>query len=705
MGGSVDGQRADAQLQERLRSARLRSQAYLSTGDWTSAALELEALRVRLPEDRFVQASLAAAYRQLGRMEEAENLYRRLMARHPEFIEYRTELASLLQDQRRSPEVVALLEHYFEIPEKASSELLQLLVNASDQTGDRARSGRLYEELLQRFPDTVIYRILAAERALATGDRATATELFVSAREQSGDTPRILKGLALAHTEASPRYQEYLLQVLSLDRADVEAPYWIAEQLHGSDPIRAVQYYEETLRRLDDRPAGGAYEIGLRARSLFRLGNTDAGLGLFRELADLRPFDMGLRNDVADLLIAEGLSEVALEWIPAGQGDERSGRLRAQIYLARGDWTRAADELAILAATDSLNLRLQVDLAEILARADRWREARRIQDDLVFSAHVPRPIAERAYELRQAMRRRGSQLDLELHHVGLPGEDQWKARPLLRWQPARRWSADLDWRGGRYRDTATSVEIEEQVQQVSLSVTALPKPGSELTVDGHIHQGVDRTVGGVGLAGRLPVGRDSRLMLDARFNELWEEPVDAVDGAGLFHRLRLGASTSWHGFYLSAGGDRRLLRWRRAEFGSDWRGNIYIGREILRRPYGAGYALRSISLTASHEVSGSDQKVTVPTLQLLDATRVTTLGLYAHSIIQARGHLDVAPFIGRDPERSLGWGSLRGISITAGLALTPAMELRAEGFFANESSVQSAGGSYRNVRIGLSHYL
>ena len=701
---------ADQDLEARTRAARLRAQVYLATGEWAKATGELERLADRFPRDRYILGDLAGAYQQQGEIDRAVEIFRRLLDLDPEAAVYRRDLAYLLSEAGRYGEVLDLLADVLRSPQEAGPELIQLLVQACDRSGRGAEADRLYETLLQRRPSDPPLLLAMGERYLSQQRPEEAVVFFRQAHAVEPRNPRALKGMALAMgPEWRTQYREYLLPVLVLDRQDAEVPYLLGEFYLADDPEKAGRYFHEALKRLRKKDATSPYEQDMEARLYYRLGWRMRAESLFRKLLEQRPGDIDLKNDLAEMLIADGRDEEVLELLPPGAGDGRSARLRTTVYLQRRRWSAAAGELSLLVAQSPTDESLKLDLAEALESSGDWPAALDLHDE-VLRRKRGRTTAERAYEMRHQLRtRRGSHLGLHLDHTGLTGEDSFGFRPLLRWQVGSRLHGALHGSVHRRADRtiADHPDFSKRMGDYGLALGYALRPDWEVEVyaRGHLWHLEGRP--NFGVATRYYLERGGAVEASGSVNDVWSEPVDAILYKGLFNQARLS-------FYLPLAGRwavqgqaywRGLRLHRTQYFGSERRGSIGLSREILRRPYGASFPLRSLNLSVAHERTWSSQEAAfLELIRLLDRTSATSVELLAHFLLCQRSSLDLAVFAGRDPERDLAPGELLGLSFRFQADLSSNLAFYASGFFSSESSVEATGGSYRQARAGLIHY-
>lgn len=694
----------------RVRAARLRAQAHIGKADWAAATAELERLAEVRPDDAYVLADLALTYLRQNRPAEAEALYRRLVRLHPDRLQHRIDLAYVLHDGGRFDEVCQVLETVHGDPGGVPDAVLDILADALERTGRGDRAEVLFETQLSRRPEDADLLCRAGEWHMRRGRAESARALFWRARRANPDSPRPLKGLAAALGESDPgQRRRYLTLALALDLSDPELPYLIAEGEWDSDRRGAIARYEETLRRLDQGAFAEPYFRRLEARVRYRLGERAAADSLMAVLVRQYPGDSAQRNDFADLLLENGRAEAALAMLPPGKGDLRSARLRASIYLRQHEWAAAAAALQQIATQTPGDVDLKLDLADALARAEQWQQALAVQREVLFGA-TPAGARERAYELRRSLRSgRGGAVGLTVDHVGLAGEASWQPGPWVRWHLTQSLAARLRWQSGHYRDDnlPSMPGFTGQVQQYSAEALWVPRAGLEMGLSTWGFTGrVDRRPGGLA-RGRLAWGAGGSAAGEVAVGELWREPVDAVAHRGLADRAQASVSLPLAGFYLQAQGIWRSLKLEEtAAFGGDRRLSIFVARQILQRPYGARFAVRSLSLTLAHEVSESDQRARfLPLFELPPRTRVTTVGVYTHLLWGGRGHLDVAPFVGRDPDRGLAFGDLYGLSLSGQILVGRRAALRASVFGASESALQTGAGRYRNASVELVYYL
>jgi hypothetical protein len=319
-------------------------------------------------------------------------------------------------------------------------------------------------------------------------------------------------------------------------------------------------------------------------------------------------------------------------------------------------------------------------------------------------------VAERALELRHALRlKRGTAIAVEGTYTSLPGESSRGAHPILRWQFAPRLAGSFHWISGLYQDgpLPTRPAFSERVQELAVELVHAWRPDWEIGLQGRGYLGHLQTHPGLGLRARHRLRGSGTLELEVRANDLWTEPVDAVVHQGRFHRAALSLSTPLFArLYLQAQASGRSFRVGHDRyFGREGRASLFLGREILRLPYGASFPLRALNLSLAGEESRTSQPAALADrFQLPARTRTLALNLFAHAVLARRALLDLSLYAGLDPQRDLGPGELYGLAVESHLALAPALALDMGGSFASDTSVQAAGGAYRQARVGIIYY-
>ena len=696
-----------AQQQSQSRAAQLRAQVHIAQGDWQQAAAELTPLAQQYPHDRYILGDLASVYQQLGDTTAATDIYYRLHRDYPASETYLLDLAYLLQAQQRHTALVELLQETDPLPE----DLLPVLAAAHDQSGNPAAAERLYQMMLSRDDASVEVLTALGERYLSQQQPQQAAPLFARASQQAPRNPRILKGLALALIDSDPqRHRQLLLQVFALEQQDPETAFLLGENFRAESPQQAEHFYRQTLERLEALAAPNAYFQSMHGHVPYRLGDRAAGEAHFRRLLEQDPHNLAIANELAEQLLTEQRYREVLALVPPGSGDLRSTRLRAAVYLARGAWAPAVVELASLtqAAPGDHNLRL--DLAEALARTGRWAEALRIYEQIQFDGPA-RAAAERAFEYRQPLRaRRGTTAGLELNHTGLSQEVQWGLPPYLRWYFSPRFYGTARWAGKHFSDDALlgRSDFSESLSEYGLELGYAINPAWDLSLRGHAYSGALQNRPNLGLLTQVRWGRSSTAELGLNVNNLWAEPVDAVAYQGLFHQARLAVSSAFgSGWYGQAVARLRAFYLREnQDFGDEFRGSAFIGRELWRRPYGARLALRALGVSIAHEHLRTRSKARFAELiQLQDRSNTTTVNFNARLLPARTILVDLSFYTGWDPHRDLGLGDFTGIGAYVHADLNPQTALYCRGAYATESSVSAAGGSYRQVALGLLRFL
>ena len=288
------------------RTSLLLARAYIETENWSAALTELSRLKKRYPNDRYVLNDLATVYGKLGRVEEAEEIYHRLMELYPENDLYALDLAYLLTENGRYSEVIKLIEKRRKDKKEMDRDTVLLLADAYEKSGNYEKVIELYDSLLTDAPDHVPTLLTVGEYHLAKDKLPLARKYFQRVCELEPQNYRGVKGLALTFSGIDPdKYVEYLLKARPLDKDDHNVAYLLGEHYFWVSQGKSIKYYNEALTRLDRVENPSTDQQRAQARILYRTGKPDEAESLYLSLISSYPQDLDLKNDYAEMLIEQ----------------------------------------------------------------------------------------------------------------------------------------------------------------------------------------------------------------------------------------------------------------------------------------------------------------------------------------------------------------------------------------------------------------
>jgi predicted Zn-dependent protease len=710
---------AEANSDALKRSLMLRARIHLEKKEWNEAGQVLAELLEKSPSDQYLLNDLASVYRQLDRPLEADKLYLRLIGLYPGNIGYRQDYAYLLYELRRFNEAAGLIEPLLDGKQAVGNDLFLLLAESYVQSGQKAKADSVFERLYRNNPDSVAMLLAVAESYLGQSRTREAALRFRQVYSRQPDSYRALKGLGVSQWESEPDSSEkYLKLALPLDSEDFEVPYLLAELYFRRLSGEATQYYQAALNRLQTQKSEklSDYQQSRKAWIFYRLGNHQRAEADYRAMIDKKPGDPALRNDLAEMLVAEKRYGESLEVLNPGRSlsspgseSDRAALLRGQAFMGLGRWQEAAGELRAAVDRFPENPHLSLDYAEALEKSGRWTAAGRIMNE-VLSRYPHSAATERAYEMRKALRlESGTSMGIELEHTGYTDGSTYNPRPFLRIHPAAPIALKLYWGKGFYDDNInySQLDFSKRTEEYGLDLRLSILPEWDVSFHGRKHSGHldDRFSHGYGTRFKLKGG--GTLALDYSMNNLWSGPVDAVIYESLYDRAVCSVYLPFYTRFYCSG----ELSWRSFDiyrdryFGEDYQLYYALGWNFFRGSPGASHPLRYLSLSAGYNhYSSKQQEQYRDLIELLEHTRTITVNLSGHLLINDFSSLDLRAYAGMDPKRDLGFAEIYGFEGQFHLDLGSRLSLFAGYFYASESILQETEASYKEAKAGLLYY-
>ncbi len=696
---------SDASLEARARATRLRARAYMELAEWSAAEEQLLRLIRRFPDDRYGLADLATVYRRQGDLPAAVQTYRRLLTLVPESAAYRSDLLYTLAEAERWPDVVDEFTAMQEVP---AGNLRRLLSRALDQLGHTDKADQYYAlELAENPRDASLLETMGG-RMLGRGDYGLARVYLERAYELAPRRIPVIKGLAAAVREQDPeQYRRYLQIVLTLDAADVEAPYLLGEHLTATEPVAAELYFQEAVERFERLREPDRRQQTIAARSLARLGHTTRAMASLRQLMLAHPEDAEVRIELARLLLQTGHLEEAWSVLVPVETEPGAAWVRLDIARQQGDWTAVSDQLNLLIQADPANWSLRLDQAWAMSRAGRWEEAALVFDAMLRSPPTP-AAGERAYLQRVNLRTSwGSSVGLTGGYTEQHGQSSRLLVPSLDWQMSRRFRARIRWHSGWYRRTAPAT-YDEHLGEADLELTYAPHPPwhVSLHLTGHTETLTRRP--GTALSASMPLVRDAVLRLAAQANQRWTDPVAAAAYEGHYHRFQLQSSTPLPGrLYI-----QMQMAWRQLwvrenqRYGDEIRAGGYLSRTLLRFDYGSQHPLRSVSVALSGEERRTDTRAPARRLfQVQERSRSVSAHFSTNLQFGHRCHTSLSLFSGVDLERDQRLGDLYGASASLDVDLHDRLSIRGSAYMSSQSELEVRTGTYHQAQLSIIRYI
>ena len=156
---------------------------------WKKAAREYEQVLAVDPEYQEALNNLGSVYMMLGKLGDAERIYRRTVKRHPNFVDAHFNLGLVIARQERYGEAIGHFQRALEL--SADAETYFELGNAQVRTGELAgaadayrRASRLQREDVRFLNNLAEVLLVLGEQRMQAGDRDGGMAMWQEAREQ-----------------------------------------------------------------------------------------------------------------------------------------------------------------------------------------------------------------------------------------------------------------------------------------------------------------------------------------------------------------------------------------------------------------------------------------------------------------------------------------------------------------------------------------
>ncbi|MGH7433562.1 MAG: tetratricopeptide repeat protein, partial [Candidatus Methylomirabilales bacterium] len=273
---NVEGLLLLATAYESIRNARMAERFYR------------EALGLQ-PDRADVYLRLGNLFARTTKYAEAAEAYRKAITLDPTLYQARYNLARALLEAKQVDEAIVQLEEVLRL--RPGLDQASLLLGLTYERLKRWESARtVYRSALEEDPGDRQFLERLAETYLRTGDLAGALAEF---QRLAGTYPEDLGlrnriGLVLIEMRRYEEAQKALEEVLTLDRDNQEARFYLAISLEGQ------QRYEQALAELTKIPSRGEQYGDVLIHKGFVFGHldrVDEALAAFQEAARLKPQD------------------------------------------------------------------------------------------------------------------------------------------------------------------------------------------------------------------------------------------------------------------------------------------------------------------------------------------------------------------------------------------------------------------------------
>lgn len=292
----------------------------LGLGRLEEAAEVARAILAEVPQDDWVRLHLAESLARQRRFPEAIAEYKRILDRRPGDTEAIARLGRCLVELRRFDEAEAVYEQALRIDPR-HLPVKALLGDLALERGDYGGAASIYRALLQEKPNQIHAILTMAGLYEASGKLEEAEVFYAHAADVDPANPETWMNLGWIRF----RRGEHEKALEAIQRAQALAPGAPELTVAGADVLLAMgrtsearAAYEKASRSVPT-VAGASYGLGLIA-----LGEGDAAraVGYIEEALRLSPSSAGWREDLARALAAIGRERAAAEQI--------------EIYLASG---------------------------------------------------------------------------------------------------------------------------------------------------------------------------------------------------------------------------------------------------------------------------------------------------------------------------------------------------------------------------------
>lgn len=329
------------------------------TGAHGQAADLLRRYLARHPNDLGVRVEYARRLWSLGRLAEAESMYRAALD-HGAGPEIRRELARLRVLQRQWDAALTDYESLLQAA-PADTALLREYAETATRAERYALAGSLYERLGRLAPENAGLRVIRARLLYWAGEPERARELLIGIPDGLAGVDTLRKLLSRTQPErpeAGPTPTEQVIPVDPLGRA--------RELMLADSLTEAVALFR---RYLTEHAGADSVRLELAGVLEYRIGATDSAIVELRRYLEKVPDDAGVRLRLARNLAwsARGAeARAVLEDLLAGEAPDS---IRAAAWALRGDLDRWGGEFDGAGAAYERALALDAESEE--ARAGR----------------------------------------------------------------------------------------------------------------------------------------------------------------------------------------------------------------------------------------------------------------------------------------------------------------------------------------------
>ncbi len=342
-----------------------------------------------------------------GEIDQADGLYRRILAKSPRHAGALTQLGLIEQARGNVGQARKLLEKAASIePDNPSvrNSLGQVLL-AQDKPDAAAQEFRAATSSEPNFGPA--WHNLGLVNA-AQGDFASAVENFRKALPTSpGDAKLLLNlGHALAETGAFDEAVDVLLSAVRLQPAVPQIRLALGDVLiHAGDAAKAIFHYREVERLVPGNPAG-PHRLGT---AMQQIGDVEAAIAALKRARELAPESASIKCDLANGYAMLGDSDAAQALFAevARSSDQPSViGVAARGLIAAGDITTASDVLSPFAQVEDAAPDIAIATAETARDASALSRAKALLESALERAE-PNQQAAILYALAETEHRRG----------------------------------------------------------------------------------------------------------------------------------------------------------------------------------------------------------------------------------------------------------------------------------------------------------
>lgn len=267
------------------------------------------------PEREENWARLARLLYALGNYEKAAAHYAHLLRRRPNSETYHRGLLLALQDMPPGTSALTYARLLYQAAGSAQVEPALLLARLHETRGQPDRADPIYRRLVWAHPDSLLLRTRIGQLLLDSGRPAPARDYLLQALQKDPNNVAALAALAeIAHQTDPPQALRYLSLLERQRPDDPEIVYrqgLIYEAL--DDSARMATYFRRLLEMVGGIERTDLYFLRQKAHALYRTGAVEESQTLLEQARQRYPDDFDTLNDYAEILIARGRYDKALE--------------------------------------------------------------------------------------------------------------------------------------------------------------------------------------------------------------------------------------------------------------------------------------------------------------------------------------------------------------------------------------------------------